>query len=165
MQHSSDPQTRRKYHCGARSGSPACKHRACLPCCCCCCCCAGKASLAVVSVILLCAANVSGNTTYCWGNGAGGTLGDGRGSSGAYAWPLPTAVIDAPEFAIVSAGERHTCALTAAGKAYCWVSHVGRKGGQGCGQQCLHRRMPDQWRYFNKGSRSGELANAPAPTQ
>jgi len=65
---------------------------------------------------------VYANTTYCWGDGEFGTLGNGLGTGMPYAWPLPTPVVDAPSFASVSAGFLHSCAITAAGKAYCWVS-------------------------------------------
>lgn len=44
------------------------------------------------------------NTTYCWGSGTSGQLGNGYGDS-FYAWPLPVAVLDAPDFAAVVAGE------------------------------------------------------------
>ncbi|KAI7838582.1 hypothetical protein COHA_007653 [Chlorella ohadii] len=69
--------------------------------------------------MLLHALGAAANVTYCWGSGSTGQLGDGQGG-GAYTQPVPTAVPNAPEFAAVKAGLKHTCGLTAAGQAYCW---------------------------------------------
>ncbi len=71
-------------------------------------------------LLLLHAFGAAANVTYCWGSGSTGQLGDGQGG-GAYTQPVPTAVPNAPEFAAVKAGLKHTCGLTAAGQAYCWV--------------------------------------------
>jgi hypothetical protein len=62
---------------------------------------------------------------YCWGSNGMGQLGlgwrsaDNSGSSGV---PIrvPTAVFGNLRFKSISAGEMHTCALTARGDAYCW---------------------------------------------
>lgn len=55
------------------------------------------------------------------GNGQYGSLGNGRGIGVPYSWPLPQPVLGNVSFATVSAGSSYACALTAAGKAYCWV--------------------------------------------
>jgi cysteine-rich repeat protein len=64
-----------------------------------------------------CALDATGNT-WCWGAGANGQL--GRGSTAAS--PVPVAVTMPPgvTFSAISAGDYHTCALTATGVAYCW---------------------------------------------
>ena len=71
-------------------------------------------------LLLLRAAGAAANVTYCWGLGSSGQLGDGQGG-GAHTQAVPTPLADAPEFAAVRAGAMHTCGLTAAGEAYCWV--------------------------------------------
>lgn len=76
-------------------------------------------ALLALILLLLHGVKVGSNVTYCWGAGEYGQLGDGKAGA-AHAQPLPTA-LNAPEFAVVKAGLWHTCALTAAGKAYCWV--------------------------------------------
>jgi alpha-tubulin suppressor-like RCC1 family protein len=76
-----------------------------------------------------CAIAVSGKA-YCWGrNGfapdpwgnyqSGGQLGDGSTRSSS----VPVAVTGGLTFSAVSAGEDHTCGVTAAGAAYCWGSN------------------------------------------
>lgn len=54
---------------------------------------------------------------YCWGWNSRGQLGDG--TSGTERW-RPVRVVGGVRFAVVSAGDRYTCGLTAAGAAYCW---------------------------------------------
>ena len=79
------------------------------------------AMAAVLPILLLLHALGAGaNVTYCWGAGSTGQLGDGQGGGG-HTQAVPTAVSSAPEFAAVQAGAQHTCGLTAAGQAYCWV--------------------------------------------
>ncbi len=67
-----------------------------------------------------------GNTTcgvtragklYCWGSNAAFAL--GAGSSAAQS-PTPIAVATAEIFKQVSVGNQHACAVTAAGRLYCW---------------------------------------------
>src|SRR5437016_6866709 len=59
----------------------------------------------------------AGSVAYCWGWNTRGQLGDG--TSGTERW-VPVRVIGDARFAAVSAGDRYTCGLTAAGAAYCW---------------------------------------------
>lgn len=65
-----------------------------------------------------CALDAAGQA-YCWGYNVSGRLGVGP-TSGPYL--IPTAVLHPPgvTFAQLSAGGSHSCALTAAGEAYCW---------------------------------------------
>lgn len=56
---------------------------------------------------------------YCWGQDAEGQLGDGT-AGGSRVEPMP--VLSDSTFTLISAGEEHTCALTADGTAYCWGS-------------------------------------------
>jgi alpha-tubulin suppressor-like RCC1 family protein len=65
--------------------------------------------------------------TYCWGyNGAGeaGVPGCNAGGSGCGAISTPSLIPGGHAFVAVSTGAGQVCALTAAGKAYCWGSNV-----------------------------------------
>jgi alpha-tubulin suppressor-like RCC1 family protein len=55
---------------------------------------------------------------YCWGYNGYGQLGDGTTTDSDENGPQ--AVIGGLKFASISAGDYHTCALTARGAAYCW---------------------------------------------
>ncbi|MEP7344259.1 MAG: Ig-like domain-containing protein [Gemmatimonadaceae bacterium] len=58
---------------------------------------------------------------YCWGWNANGQLGNGKVSALEGGEAMPVAVGGGfSSFAVISAGRSHTCALTAAGQAYCW---------------------------------------------
>lgn len=66
----------------------------------------------------------TGGDLYCWGNHEDGRLGIGQGSVDIFA---PKQVTDIPagidasiEFATVSAGDAHTCAITVQGHLLCW---------------------------------------------
>lgn len=63
-----------------------------------------------------CAIHLHGRA-YCWGNGEVGQLGYG---STPVTRSTPAIVSGDRKFAVISAGEFHTCALTTAGRAYCW---------------------------------------------
>ena len=75
-----------------------------------------------------CGITRSGFELYCWGNNSRGQLGDGTTTSRL----VPTAVVSNLKFSDVVASEgvvspnssldRHTCALTTHGSAYCWGS-------------------------------------------
>ena len=71
-----------------------------------------------------CALTGSGEA-WCWGWNQEGQTGNGA-ISGAVLLPTPVAA-GALRFTQIAAGESHTCALTAAGAAYCW-------GGNGRGE-------------------------------
>ena len=65
--------------------------------------------------------------TYCWGDDGFGELGDGRTDSAPRTSPVE--VLTGLAFDSVSAGGRHTCALTAAGASYCWgYAELGQLG-------------------------------------
>jgi len=55
---------------------------------------------------------------YCWGSNADGQLSLGQADQETHT--VPVRIDSTPIFAAISAGFRHTCGLTAAGKAYCW---------------------------------------------
>jgi alpha-tubulin suppressor-like RCC1 family protein len=58
---------------------------------------------------------------YCWGGNWLGALGDGtEDESGVNG---PQRVIGGLKFTSISAGNQHTCGLTARGRAYCWGSN------------------------------------------
>ncbi|MGH7563265.1 MAG: FIMAH domain-containing protein [Gemmatimonadota bacterium] len=65
---------------------------------------------------------------YCWGSNFDGELGDGGfpGRSN-----VPVAVFGGLFFDAISAGNTHTCGLTAPGDAYCWGNNVSRQLGDG----------------------------------
>jgi alpha-tubulin suppressor-like RCC1 family protein len=63
---------------------------------------------------------------YCWGNNDLGQLGDGTHTTPRL---KPTAVAGGLHFVQISAGDQHTCAVTAANQAYCWGdNHQGQLG-------------------------------------
>lgn len=66
---------------------------------------------------------------YCWGNNYSGQLGDG--TTNASNQNGPQAVIGGRRFSSISAGEGHTCALTASGRAYCWGTNYDGQLGDG----------------------------------
>ncbi|HEX6808747.1 MAG TPA: hypothetical protein VF118_12215 [Gemmatimonadaceae bacterium] len=72
---------------------------------------------------------IDGGTVYCWGAGARLRLGSATTDTlcGGYIYApcsaTPLAVPDLPPVVAVSAGNEHTCALTADGSAYCWGSN------------------------------------------
>ena len=55
---------------------------------------------------------------YCWGSDLYGQLGDGSTNAGGGAPRLVT--VRSERFDSISTGANHACALTAAGKAFCW---------------------------------------------
>jgi alpha-tubulin suppressor-like RCC1 family protein len=73
-----------------------------------------------------CAIKANGNA-YCWGSNRYGQLGVavgdtvcGAGTSQFRCSPAPMQVQPGVKFTSISAGARHTCALTTAREAYCW---------------------------------------------
>jgi hypothetical protein len=89
---------------------------------------------------------VADGKAYCWG------LGDALGSPPAELCPIldsypnptanvrcasvPTAVSGGLEFAVIAAGDYHTCALDTAGIAYCWGVNFGGELGTGRDHPC-----------------------------
>lgn len=68
----------------------------------------------------------SDRQVQCWGSTEDGRLGNGRQSAITEAGPLVEGLTDATS---VAAGQRHTCALRAAGTVVCWGSNaVGQLG-------------------------------------
>lgn len=59
------------------------------------------------------------STAWCWGSNSHGQLGDGRSGEDAMS-PTPVAVTGGLRFRTISAGFRHTCAVTTSDAAYCW---------------------------------------------
>ncbi|MBL8682233.1 MAG: hypothetical protein JNK05_23905 [Myxococcales bacterium] len=62
----------------------------------------------------------------CWGNRATGALGDSMSGESS---PTPVRVIGVEDAVSISAGNYHTCALTAGQRVFCWGNnHVGQLG-------------------------------------
>lgn len=78
---------------------------------------------------------------YCWGWGFPGQLGNGED-----AMQLEPVEVTLPEgveaFATVTAGGRHTCALTTTEEAYCWGDNGG--GAVGDGGEEYYQRVPSR---------------------
>ena len=70
----------------------------------------------------------SGARAYCWGYAESGRL--GTGTTALYQ-ATPTRVSGGLQFAQISAGTEHTCAVTTAQKAYCWGSSLFRSWATG----------------------------------
>ena len=68
-----------------------------------------------------CALDVSGKA-YCWGQDSVYQLGNGERFRVNSTTPIP--VSGGLNFAMITAGGRHTCALTDDGSAYCWGSNA-----------------------------------------
>lgn len=75
----------------------------------------------------------SGGAVWCWGANANGQLGDG----GTQEQRSPVAVTGlAEEMRALAAGAYHTCALSAAGRVYCWgQNQAGQLGDGGLNDQ------------------------------
>jgi alpha-tubulin suppressor-like RCC1 family protein len=77
-----------------------------------------------------CALTATG-AAYCWGSNAAGQLGDGYRLNGLSFKNTPVAVAGGLTFVQISAGGSHTCAVTAAGVAYCWGANTAGQLGTG----------------------------------
>jgi alpha-tubulin suppressor-like RCC1 family protein len=82
-----------------------------------------------------CALTATG-AAWCWGNDLDGQLGDDRLVHSTTPIPVSGGTVQAV-FASISAGFRHTCALSSAGVAFCWGNNeygqlgIGTVGGPG----------------------------------
>lgn len=91
-----------------------------------------------------CALTAAG-TAYCWGWNRFGQLGDGTTSGNETCYPggpdfpsspcstVPVPVAGNLSFVDVSAGDQHTCGVTAAGAVYCWGGNEAGQLGLGTG--------------------------------
>jgi alpha-tubulin suppressor-like RCC1 family protein len=71
---------------------------------------------------------IRGAATYCWGANSYGQLGDGTNTDRLVATP----VSGGQTFVAITAGDYwHSCALTAAGKAFCWGANSSGELGDG----------------------------------
>ena len=74
-----------------------------------------------------CGRTLSSGRLYCWGANFNGQLGNGSRNNK----KRPTAVASTLAFNWVSAGSRHTCAISTAGDAYCWGDNSYGELGEG----------------------------------
>jgi alpha-tubulin suppressor-like RCC1 family protein len=84
---------------------------------------AGKTITSISAGSVSACAIASDHKAYCWGMGIYGQLGDGTGTNSL----VPLAVETTGELAgksvvTISVGDKHTCATTTEGNAYCWGS-------------------------------------------
>ena len=70
----------------------------------------------------------SGGDAWCWGLNAKGQIGDGTTNNSR---ATPVAVVGGLSFRVIRAGGSHTCAITGAGKAYCWGDNKNGQLGDG----------------------------------
>lgn len=73
------------------------------------------------------ACGIAADITYCWGEDSLGQLGDARRINSTT--PIP--VVTADTFTRVTAGQRHTCALSVNGRAFCWGNNEAGQLGTG----------------------------------
>ena len=72
---------------------------------------------------------IAGGAVKCWGKGLNGQLGDGTSTA---IRTLPVDVIGLGEAVVqISAGDFHTCAVTASGGVKCWGANTSRQLGHG----------------------------------
>jgi hypothetical protein len=85
----------------------------------------------------------SDGTAYCWGKNYDGQLGVGGVVNGNqnFRFARPTRVDASVAFDTIAAGGTHTCALTAAGQAYCWGNNVSGELGATSSDTCVHGRV------------------------
>jgi alpha-tubulin suppressor-like RCC1 family protein len=78
-----------------------------------------------------CAVTTTGKA-YCWGSNLGGRLGNPTADEWAESIPVPVSTVGGltdTNVAQITAGGAHTCAVTTAGKGYCWgAGDAGRLG-------------------------------------
>jgi alpha-tubulin suppressor-like RCC1 family protein len=84
---------------------------------------------------------------YCWGSNVGGPLGNGDSTAAAVFSPTPIA--GGLTFASIVAGVDRTCALTPAGKAYCWGKTFVNEPETPTDNQCLTGRL-DSIRFYSR---------------
>src|SRR3954462_15008993 len=100
----------------------------------------------------------SNGRAYCWGHAEAGQLGTGTTPIQV---PRPTRVSGALQFAQISAGTEHTCAVTTDSKAYCWGENGSGELGDGT---TTSRTTPVLGREGGTSTGSGPAACIPAPS-
>ncbi len=94
-----------------------------------------------------CAVTTAGQA-YCWGRNELGQLGDGTTAAGgdpAVATPTPvdtTTGLTATNVAAITSGGYHSCAVTTAGRAYCWGTNWNGRLGNGTAADADNSAVP-----------------------
>ena len=111
---------------------------------------AGRTAISISSGVRHTCTILDDHSTWCWGNNTEGQIGDGTSvpNTGEANWehnhpssPVAVSVPAGIEFAAISAGQDHTCAVATNGSLWCW-------GGHGRGQLGLGRAV-DSMGYWN----------------
>ncbi len=80
---------------------------------------------------------LQGSSVLCWGANRSGELGDGTTLS--KPTPVAASLLGGGAMTALALGDRHTCALAAAGDVVCWgASDAGQLGGASAGAAVLH---------------------------
>ncbi len=88
-----------------------------------------------VGSMYACALSQTGDV-YCWGRNVNGELGTGVSGVDAFS-STPVRVLSSLKFVTLSAGERHTCALSENGAAYCWGWNIWGQVGPSAVDTCI----------------------------
>jgi alpha-tubulin suppressor-like RCC1 family protein len=80
---------------------------------------------------------------YCWGLNADGQLGNGAITAVNEGESAPVAIGGGLRFVSLSAGERHTCGVTAGGDGYCWGDNSAGQVGGGSFTELTPRQVRD----------------------
>ena len=75
----------------------------------------------------------TGGTAYCWGWNGHGQLGEGTNGNGSSSADrkAPVSVSGGRTYAVLAAGEAHTCGVATGGTAYCWGWNANGQLGDG----------------------------------
>jgi alpha-tubulin suppressor-like RCC1 family protein len=86
------------------------------------------------------------STTYCWGRGDHGQLGNGGTSNS----PAPVAVSGAPAYGTIAVGGNHACQVADGGVVWCWgLGTSGQLGNGAASSSSVPVRVSSDVRFFS----------------